>query len=40
MMMGSWMGSDFTNDDLVKETQLVDAYDIQMTETDDQYPSP
>ena len=37
MMMGSWMGSDFTNDDLVKETQLVDAYDIQMTETDDQY---
>ena len=37
LMMGSWMGSDFTNDDLVKETQLVDAYDIQMTETDDQY---
>ncbi len=37
MMMGSWMGSDFTNDDLVKETQLIDAYDIQMTETDDQY---
>ena len=37
MMMGSWMGSDFTNDDLVKETQLIDAYDIQMTETDEQY---
>jgi outer membrane lipoprotein-sorting protein len=37
MMMGSWMGSDFTNDDLVKETQLIDAYNIQMTETDDQY---
>ena len=27
MMMGSWMGSDFTNDDLVKETTLVDDYD-------------
>ncbi|MDA0273552.1 MAG: outer membrane lipoprotein-sorting protein, partial [Proteobacteria bacterium] len=26
MMMGSWMGSDFTNDDLVKETQLIDTY--------------
>ena len=25
-MMGSWMGSDFTNDDLVKETQLFDIY--------------
>ncbi|HKI75236.1 MAG TPA: outer membrane lipoprotein-sorting protein, partial [Pseudomonadales bacterium] len=23
MMMGSWMGSDFTNDDLVKETTLT-----------------
>ncbi|MDA0761433.1 MAG: outer membrane lipoprotein-sorting protein, partial [Proteobacteria bacterium] len=31
MMMGSWMGSDLTNDDLVKETQLIDAYDIEMT---------
>jgi outer membrane lipoprotein-sorting protein len=37
MMMGSWMGSDFTNDDLVKETQLIDAYDITMTETGDEY---
>ena len=37
MMMGSWMGSDFTNDDLVKETQLIDAYDIEMTETDTEY---
>jgi hypothetical protein len=26
MMMGSWMGSDFTNDDLVKETTLLDDY--------------
>jgi outer membrane lipoprotein-sorting protein len=26
MMMSSWMGSDFTNDDLVKETTLLDDY--------------
>lgn len=26
MMMSSWMGSDFNNDDLVKETTLVDNY--------------
>lgn len=26
MMMGSWMGSHFTNDDLVKESRLVDDY--------------
>ena len=26
MMMGSWMGSDFTNDDLVRETSLADDY--------------
>lgn len=26
MMMGSWMGSDFTNDDLVKETSLLEDY--------------
>lgn len=26
MMMGSWMGSDFTNDDLVKESTLLDDY--------------
>ena len=37
MMMGSWMGSDFTNDDLVKETQLIDAYSLVLIETDDQY---
>ena len=23
MMMGSWMGSDFTNDDLVKESSML-----------------
>ena len=28
MMGGSWMGSHFTNDDLVKESRLIDDYDI------------
>ena len=28
MMGGSWMGSHFTNDDLVKESRLVDDYDV------------
>jgi len=37
MMMGSWMGSDFTNDDLVKETQLIDAYALALIETEDKY---
>jgi len=37
MMMGSWMGSDFTNDDLVKETTLSDDYDLSLTETPEQY---
>lgn len=27
MMMQSWMGSDFTNDDLVKESSIVNDYD-------------
>ncbi|MBN1574264.1 MAG: outer membrane lipoprotein-sorting protein [Deltaproteobacteria bacterium] len=26
MMMNSWMGSDFTNDDLVRESSIVDDY--------------
>ncbi len=26
MMMGSWMGSDFTNDDIVKESSMRDDY--------------
>ena len=26
MMMGSWMGSDFTNDDLVRESSMLDDY--------------
>lgn len=31
MMSGSWMGSHFTNDDLVKESQIVEDYDIDLT---------
>jgi negative regulator of sigma E activity len=30
MMMQSWMGSDFTNDDLVKESSLVKDYQHQL----------
>ena len=37
MMMGSWMGSDFTNDDLVKQTTLTQEYDLQLTETPTEY---
>jgi Outer membrane lipoprotein-sorting protein len=31
LMSSAWMGSHFTNDDLVKETRLVDDYDIAIT---------
>ncbi|MBZ5498956.1 MAG: outer membrane lipoprotein-sorting protein [Acidobacteriia bacterium] len=31
MMMASWMGSHFTNDDLVKESRLVRDYDIKLS---------
>lgn len=31
MMMASWMGSHFTNDDLVKESRLADDYDPSIT---------
>ena len=31
MMGGSWMGSHFTNDDLVKESQLIKDYFIELT---------
>lgn len=31
MMMGSWMGSDFTNDDLVKEYTFLDDYIFELT---------
>ncbi|MBF0299556.1 MAG: outer membrane lipoprotein-sorting protein [Oligoflexia bacterium] len=30
MMMGSWMGSDFTNDDLVKESTFIKDYDSKL----------
>jgi len=30
MMMGSWMGSDFTNDDLVKEYTFLEDYTFQL----------
>jgi len=30
LMSASWMGSHFTNDDLVKESRLVDDYDISL----------
>ncbi len=32
MMMGSWMGSDFTNDDLVREVSLVEEYHVSLYE--------
>ncbi len=31
LMMGSWMGSHFTNDDLVKESTLADDYHYEIT---------
>jgi outer membrane lipoprotein-sorting protein len=31
MMMGSWMGSHFTNDDLVKNSRLIQDYDIDVS---------
>jgi len=31
MMSGSWMGSHFTNDDLVKESRMADDYDFRIT---------
>ena len=34
MMMGSWMGSDFTNDDLVKESSLFDDYTYELIPSD------
>ncbi len=30
LMMGAWMGSHFTNDDLVKESRLIDDYEIEV----------
>jgi hypothetical protein len=35
MMMGSWMGSDFTNDDLVKENTFLNDYHASFTNKED-----
>ena len=35
MMMGSWMGSDFTNDDLVKESTFHDDYNSRLIPADE-----
>ncbi len=35
MMSESWMGSDFTNDDLVRESSTVDDYDHQVLRTEE-----
>lgn len=37
MMMGSWMGSDFTNDDLMREGSWVEEFDVTLTEDGDLY---
>ena len=34
MMMQSWMGSDFTNDDMAKESSIVEDYDAKITAED------
>jgi outer membrane lipoprotein-sorting protein len=34
MMMGSWMGSDFTNDDLVRETSFREDYSFTLVDYD------
>jgi outer membrane lipoprotein-sorting protein len=38
MMMGSWMGSDFTNDDLVKESTFLKDYDSKLGAADPKNP--
>jgi outer membrane lipoprotein-sorting protein len=38
MMMGSWMGSDFTNDDLVKESSLLTDYHSRLIHPDNEKP--
>ena len=37
MMMASWMGSDFTNDDLVRETSLREDYEFTLGGVDSTY---
>jgi outer membrane lipoprotein-sorting protein len=36
MMLQPWMGSDFTNDDLVKESSYIDDYDHVITATEEE----
>ena len=38
MMMGSWMGSDFTNDDLVRESSMLNDYTYQFVTPEDASP--
>jgi outer membrane lipoprotein-sorting protein len=38
MMMSSWMGSDFTNDDLVKESSMLSDYYHKLIEPADEEP--
>jgi outer membrane lipoprotein-sorting protein len=38
MMMGSWMGSDFNNDDLVRETSMLEDYTFKMIEPSQKEP--
>jgi outer membrane lipoprotein-sorting protein len=38
MMMSSWMGSDFTNDDLVKESSMLEDYNFRLLTPQDAQP--
>ncbi len=38
MMMNAWMGSDFTNDDLVKESSMLEDYHYSFVEPPDTQP--
>lgn len=38
MMMGSWMGSDFSNDDLVRESSMQEDYTYKIITPDDATP--
>ncbi len=38
MMMGSWMGSDFSNDDLVKESSMQEDYTYKLITPEDATP--
>ena len=37
MMMGSWMGSDFTNDDLMREGSWLEEFDVTLQEANGTY---